>query len=138
MKLTLPRFLVATSWFLCGALFWVALKRPWGVPGFYVAAIVGGIVGMFLTWAVLWGRLLLLFPLPLCRQGKCRSIGRDYVWRLGTIYGFEGEGVYRYKCACGDQYVRQGKKFMELLGNGTTRPYKRLVGFRHWADDVDP
>src|SRR5712692_4443927 len=43
---------------------------------------------------VLVGRLRLFFPFPLCRQGKCYRFGRDYVWRLGTLFGYEGKGIY--------------------------------------------
>ena len=81
------------------------------------------------------GGLLLFFPLPFCRRGKCQAFGQDYIWRLGTLFGYETKGTYSYKCACGDIYIRNGARFMELLPDGTRRPYKRLVDFREWADD---
>jgi hypothetical protein len=135
MRLTLPRFLMATIWFICGGFLGVALKKPWGRPGFYIGCLIGTIGGMILTWAILTGRLLLFFPLPPCRQGKCHRLGTDFVWKKGRILGYEGKGIYHYKCRCGDEYLRKGKKFLELLPDGTRRPYKMLVGFRQWADD---
>ena len=54
-----------------------------------------------------------------------------------TLFGYETKGNYLYRCACGDMYVREGTRFMELLTDDTRRPYKRLVGFRKWADDSD-
>jgi len=32
-------------------------------------------------------------------------------------------------------YIREGRRFMSLLPDDTTRPYKKLVGFRKWEDD---
>ena len=32
-------------------------------------------------------------------------------------------------------YIREGKKFMALLPDDTTGPYKKLVGFRKWEED---
>ena len=122
-------------WGLCGAVLWLAAREPWGKPGYYVSALFGSIVGLIITRAILVGRLRLFFPLPLCRQGKCRRLGRDYVWRLGTLFGYETRGIYLYKCRCGDTYIREGKRFMELVADDTLRSYKKLIGFRKWADD---
>jgi len=133
--LTLPRLLMVSLWFACGAIFGLAFERHWGHPGLYLGWIVGTLSGMAVTWALLLTRLLFLFPLPPCKQGRCTRIGKDYVWKRGRILGYEGNGVYLYKCNCGDQYLRQGKKFLELLPDGTSRPFKRLVGFRKWGDD---
>jgi hypothetical protein len=134
-SLTLPRLLITTLWALCGALLWFGVRRPWGKPGYYVFSVVGCIAGLTITRALLVGRLRLLFPFPLCQQGKCHRLGQDYVWRLGTLFGYEGKGIYLYKCRCGDLYMREGKRFMELLQDDTRRPYKKLVAFRKWADD---
>lgn len=133
--LTLPRLLLVTSWSLCGALMWAALQKPWGGLGYGAFNLLGIVVGFLITRAILVGRLRVFFPLPHCRHGKCHTLGGDYVWRLGTLFGYEKRGNYLYKCACGDMYVRQGTRFMELLPDDTRRPYKRLVGFRKWADD---
>jgi hypothetical protein len=133
--LTLPRLLIATFWAFCGALLWLKLRKPWGQPGYFLFAVVATVPGLIITRAFLVGRLRLFFPFPLCRQGKCYRMGRDYVWRLGTLFGYETKGIYLYKCRCGDTYIREGKKFMELLPDDTQRPYKKLVSFRKWIDD---
>ena len=133
--LTLPRLLISTFWAFCGALLWVALREPWGRLGESLYGILGFTAGVLITRVCLIGRLRLFFPLPLCRQGKCYRLGQDYVWRLGTLFGYEGKGIYLYKCRCGDMYIREGKRFTVLLPDDTTRPYKKLVGFRKWEDD---
>lgn len=133
--LTLPSLLIATFWCLCGGLLWLAIRRPWGKTGYWIFAFFGLAAGLIITRAVLIGRLRLFFPFPLCRQGKCYRFGQDYVWRLGTLFGYEGKGIYLYRCRCGDMYIREGKRFMALLPDDTTLPYKKLVGFRRWEDD---
>jgi hypothetical protein len=127
--------MVTSAWIGCGLVMGVLLKKHWGLAGLWLGFPLG-VVGAFLfTWALLLGRILLFFPFPTCRQGKCRKIS-DYRWRPGTIYGYEGNGQYFYVCRCGTTYVRQGKRFMEALSDGSCLGYKRLVGFRQW--DVDP
>lgn len=108
----------------------------YGTAGRWVADIVSAIAVLILVWLILLGRILLFFPFPTCRKGKCHSIG-DYVWYVGSIYGRVRWGVYHYRCRCGDEYIRKGRKFMEVLPDGTKRSYKQLVGFRKWADDFD-
>ena len=83
--LTLPRLLLMTSWALFGALTWIAFQKPWGQVGYGIFNLLGIIVGFLITRIILEGRLRVFFPLPLCRRGKCRTLGRDYVWRLGTL-----------------------------------------------------
>jgi hypothetical protein len=133
--LTLPRLLIVIFWSDGGAFLWSTLRKPLGQPGVWAFGILGFVVGLIITRAVLVGRLRLFFPLPLCRQGKCYRFGQDYVWRLGTLFGYETKGIYLYRCRCGDTYIREGKRFMALLPDDTTRPYKKLVGFRKWEDD---
>jgi hypothetical protein len=122
-------------WALCGGLLWLAFRTPWGNLGYCAFALVGFIAGLIITRAFLVSRLRLFFPFPLCRQGKCYRFGQDYVWRLGTLFGYETKGIYLYRCRCGDMYIREGKRFISLLPDDTTRPYKKLVGFRKWEDD---
>ena len=80
------------------------------------------------------GGIALFYPCPSCRRGPCRRYG-DYVWRVGSFYGYERWRVWRFKCRCGDQYIFDGTHFREILSDGTTRPYKKLGGFRKWVDD---
>jgi hypothetical protein len=124
------------------------LKRSWGISE-WIGYPIAFVVICLLTWAVLLGRILLFFPFPSCRKGKCHSID-DYEWCYGCFFGKFKWGVYWYLCHCGDQYLRRGKRFMEFIpevtvppspwvniNKGTTRPYKILIGFRKWADDTD-
>jgi hypothetical protein len=128
------RFLRTLCFF--SAIFLMAnrLKRLWGVE-YWIGYPVGFVVVFLLAWAVLLGRILLLFPFPSCRHGKCHSID-DYTWNWGSLFGREAWGVYYYKCKCGHQYIREGKRFMEILSDGTKCPYKKLIGFRKWTDDT--
>jgi hypothetical protein len=133
MRLNFPKLLVTAFWILCGAVLAIQLRRAWGIAGYIVGFPVGFTGALMLTWAVLVGRILVLFPLPVCRRGKCRGF-RQYTWRKGTIRGWEEWGVYLYRCKCGDLYIRRGRQFIQLLPDGKERPYKKLVAFQTWAD----
>jgi hypothetical protein len=89
------------------------------------------------VWAVSIGRLLLFFPFPSCCNGKCRDI-TAYEWRIGYIYGRKEWGVYHYRCRCGDEYIREGKRFLRVLPDGSKEPYMILTGFRKWEKDKTP
>lgn len=56
------------------------------------------------------------------------------MWRKGTIYGREKDGSYKYRCKCGDHFLRDGKRFMQVLDNGKLRPYK-LYEQGKWVND---
>ena len=162
MKITLKKLLFARPWgwtdFIADALFgglrsltrlfrtvimWLSvalvadfLKKLFGIEQ-WIGYSIGFIIVFFLTWVFLLTRILLFFPFPSCQKGKCHSID-DYTWNMGSFLGHEGGGVYSYQCNCGDKYVRERKRFMKVLSDGTKRPYKKLVGFRKWADDLTP
>ncbi len=96
---------------------------------------MAGFAGAYLlSWAALLTLNVLLKPWPECRQGRCRSF-RDYVWMRGTVFGWEKGGRFRYRCKCGDEYLRDGRKFLRVLGDGTTRGYKRYECGVGWMDD---
>jgi hypothetical protein len=121
---------VASAAFLAGG-----VGSRWGTAGRWgIGCLFGLVLAPFLSWAIWLARILTCYPLPPCRRGKCRGIG-DFTWPIGWTFGREKWGTYYYKCSCGDEYVREGKQFMELLSDGTKRPYKKLVAFRKWADD---
>ena len=126
----------------------VFLKRSLGIS-LWIGVPIVFVAICWLAWAVLLGRLLLFVPFPPCRKNKCHEIDDDS-WFHGTFLGKCKWGVYWYSCRCGDQYLRRGKRFMEFIpeavappspwvniSKGTTRPYKKLVGFRKWADDTE-
>jgi hypothetical protein len=133
--MTVPRLLVTAIWIAGGVVLSSALGRAWGGFG-YALGFLAGIVSLFLlTWMVVLSRNLLLMPFPVCRRGKCHSY-RDYVWKRGTLYGWEKGGIFRYHCRCGDQYVRNGDRFLEIQSDGTLRPYKRYECGNKWVDDA--
>jgi hypothetical protein len=173
MKITLRKLLYKAQWswasFILYVLVWKNL--PAGLRSIAFVALTGllsaflnksfgislwigaPVIFLFLcifAWAVLLGRLLLFIPFPPCKKGKCHSID-DYSWFMGSFFGKCKWGTYWYKCHCGDQYLRRGKRFMEFIpevvvppspwiniNKGTTRPYKKLISFRKWADDTEP
>ena len=136
MRLTLPRLLVTGFWVACGMLLAMYLGKLWGIGGYCIGFVVGIVAAFLFTWIIILGRVLLFLPFPPCRNGKCNRLG-EYVWQQGTIYGWTKWGVYSYRCKCGDYYIRDRKRFMQLLSDGTKQPYKKLIGIREWADDLD-
>lgn len=131
--MSLDKVFVTTVWFASGAALGELLKTRYGAAGFILGFIGGTIVAFLITWTVLASRYLLFFPFPLCRRGNCRSF-RDYNWPKGTIYGWQRNG-FRYRCRCGDQYFRDKNRFMEILPDGTMRPYKRYER-GEWVDEA--
>jgi hypothetical protein len=125
-----------------GQRMWEAAGGPLGSVGWGLAAISGVLVTFLLTWLILLGRILVFYPFPTCRRGKCHSID-DYDWSIQRIYGrVMGCRTYHYWCRCGDEYVRKGRRFMEFLYEDSkredrlvTKPYKVLTGFRTWSDE---
>lgn len=88
------------------------------------------------AWALLLGRLLLFFPFPPCCRGQCGSID-EYTWNMGRIFGYERWRIYHYWCKCGDEYIREGRRFYQVLPDGTRKPYLKLIGFRKWQADPE-
>lgn len=118
-----------------GALASSYLGFPYGFLGYVLGFLFGFLACYGLLWIILVGRLRLFFPLPRCKRGNCRNYD-GYYWPVGTIYGWEWWGVYRYRCKCSDdEYVRRGKRFMEVSPDEQNVHYKKLCGFRKWTDD---
>lgn len=134
-QMTLPRLIVTAIWMACGVVLSSRLGRIWGTFGYVCGFLAGFVIVSCVTWAIVLSRNLLLMPFPACRHGKCRTF-RDYVWKRGTIYGWEKGGIFRYRCRCGDEYIRDGNRFLEVLSDGTTRPYKKHQRGNKWVDDV--
>jgi hypothetical protein len=118
----------------CGVVLSSLLGRAWGTSGYVLGFLAGVVIAFLLTWLIVLSRNLLLMPFPECRRGKCHTY-RDYVWKRGTLYGREKGGIFRYRCKCGDEYVRDGNKFLQGLSDGTTRPYKKYQRGK-WVDDL--
>lgn len=126
------RLLISALWFYCGLQCVILAKSPWGTATFFGIYLAGVSLGIFITWAIVYGRARTL-PFPACRCGKCHKFD-DYAWLEGTFYGCQSIGVYMYKCQCGDYYLRSGKRFMELNEDGKTAPHKTFMGNGKWID----
>ena len=131
--MTLPRLLVTVIWIASGAAISSVLGRLWGGSGYVLGFLAGILCAFLLTWLIVLSRNLLLMPFPVCRQGRCHSF-KDYVRKRGTIYGWEKGGIFRYRCKCGDEYVRDGNRFLQVLSDGATRPYRKYQGGK-WMND---
>jgi hypothetical protein len=133
--MTLPRLIVTAIWIASGVVLGSMLGRTWGTLGNVLGFLAGILIAFLLTWLIVLSRNLLLMPFPECRRGKCRTY-RGYVWKRGTLYGREKGGIFRYRCKCGDEYIRDGNRFLQVLSDGTTRSYKKYEGGKKWVDDV--
>lgn len=133
--LTVPRLIGTSIWIACGVMSSFLLGHVFGAFGYVLGFLVAVVAGFLLTWLVLVTLNVWLNSRPDCRRGKCRTF-RDYVWKRGTVYGRERDGTFRYRCRCGDEYVRDGRRLLELLKDGTTRPYKRYKGRGRWVSDT--
>lgn len=125
----------------CGALLAQYAYSYFGPLGGVAGFFCGAIAVYLLIWWLLVGRVLWLYPLPICRRGNCQDY-ENYKWRLNTILGWEPWGKYRYRCACEgegceEEYVRKGKRFLIVGPNKELRPYKKLIGFRKWGEDTN-
>jgi hypothetical protein len=125
---------------LLAIIFWVYHCAKWfgiyfGVFGWVIGFVVG-IVSALIAWVILdklvslWAKLR---PhLPKCRKCNCSSI--DYK----LLKCSQDSAIWQ--CRCGTKYARIAKKilnpmveqhFMEILDDGTTKPYmKRKGAFR--------
>jgi hypothetical protein len=68
---------------------------------------------------------------PPCRNGKCKA--GDYQLLRATTDGSV------FQCQCGDKYFRLGRtgRFLEILPDGSLRPYMRRTPFGKWQPDAD-
>jgi hypothetical protein len=125
------RWIVVWCWTGVGLAIADYLDRN-GVVNVWAAFPFTTILVLVFVWAGTLGRILLFFPFPLCRNGKCRGI-KAYLWPIGTVYGRWRWGDYRYQCLCGHEYVRKGRHFFYVLPDGSRQPYMTLSGFRIWT-----
>jgi hypothetical protein len=144
--LTGGMLLFSALWIVCGELLafyimWSSGLNGWIANFIWIVVFIVGTIGSYVLTVILLERWVRFFyPLPPCRHGRCQ--GTDYEPR-GYNYQRFAWGMYRYRCNCGDYYVRFGKRF--LLGHFDEEkrptylsPYKKLIGFRKWGDDQDP
>lgn len=125
---------MTTIWIVSGVVVSRIFEKCFGNIGYPLGFLAGFSTAFLLTWLVLVSKYLLLKPFPECRRGKCRTF-RGYIWKRGTIYGREKGGEFRYRCRCGDEYVRSGCRFLLVLKDGTLLPYKRHESGKTWVDE---
>jgi hypothetical protein len=116
----------------------------------WLGLLLGVPVGLAVAFGVLYGVLLLFvivesliwggIPyLPPCRSGKCRS---GLLSDFGDYDPAEHNGEYGgyFRCRCGNLYHRDRKKgrVLEVLPDGTQRPYMIWKSFRGWRPDFEP
>jgi hypothetical protein len=129
-RLVLAATTVATGLVL-GRVVGNTLLASWGFGGRVVGVVICAATLLVLLWAVVLGRILLFFPFPTCRRGRCSTIS-DYAWDMGTLYGKRRWGTYSYTCRCGDRYERVGRTFVAIDPDGSRSVLRRLRGFRTW------
>lgn len=119
-------------------------SASFGWIGFIVGGIVGAIVSfggvwlLTLIWAVAEGLLCDGIPyLPTCGNGKCKSglltdFG-DYEWERNE------ELKAHFRCKCGKVYWcnREEGRVLEVLSDGTMKPYMVWRSFRGWYPDEE-
>lgn len=81
-----------------------------------------------------------ILSVPCCRQRCYCKVGEDYTYLENTACGWIGRGFY-FKCKCGEEYLRRGRRFLRVLpGDGKAwyklARYKKMKGWRTWVDDT--
>lgn len=118
--------IIAAGYF-CGK--WMGVY--YGIVGW----IIGFILGSSLAVAA-WFALNKLIRLrakwrpirPICKNGKCPA----RVYKL-----LECKERVVFQCRCGTKYLKNGRRFMEMLDDGSTKPYMRRCGlFGKWEKDM--
>ena len=122
--------MVSLLFVLFGGGYWIGQKygRPWTgtLWGISIFVVVGIAYFLFSIFAYCYWQPML----PICKSGKCRK-ERDF-----EPSATEPEKRY-YTCKCGIRYVLQrkgtyGRQFMEVLPDGTTKPYMKHSRFGRW------
>ena len=117
---------------------WFGVKE-FGWLGFIIGGLVGVVVsfgGLMLAafvWAVVESLLFGGIPyLPPCKDGKCKS---GWLTDFGD-YEPERDPEHRayFRCRCGHLYWRNRTegRVLEVLPDGTTKPYMVWRSFRGW------
>jgi len=110
--------------------------KHWGWPGVLIALPVGffGLLGLLY---VVFLALLHLERgwLPECESGRCRG---DAATGTGDYDIVPDEDEWFYRCPCGHEYVKVGRRFMRRLPDGTLEPYMIWKLFRGFVHDTDP
>lgn len=129
---TLPEILFIIAAICLGtvAARWAGAR--WGLLGYPLGFVAGvflllclGLLIAFLT-DVFWSGIP---PHPTyCRRGKCRF--EDFeIRKIGDDAG--------WFCRCGDRYQKRGRRWVEILPDGSVRPYVIWKAFKGWLPDEE-
>ena len=127
-------------WLLLVLLVGLVVARYAGARFGWLGFVLGFIVGILASCGVFVGGIWLVTSLiglftgipeflP-CRCGKCKDAQTHFGDYTPEMVG-DRIGV---RCQCG-LYVRQGKQVMEVLPDGTHKPYMVWKPFRGWYPD---
>ena len=119
--------------------------KLFGWPGFLLGVPVGVFVafGVLYAVALLWASIEALLwdgmpYMPTCGNGKCKS---GLLTDFGD-YEPEHDDEFRayFRCKCGRLYWRNRKegRVLEVLSDGTVKPYMKWKSFRGWRPDSEP
>jgi hypothetical protein len=129
---------------VAGVLTAIWMGDRFGRAGYVIGLPIGAAVmlailsGAMLAWIYIQGLLFSGVPgFPVCRNGRCRG-GRltdpgDYttVWNDDwTVLGF--------RCRCGDNYRKVGRRFVEVAPDGSFKPYLIWSRVKGWCTDPQP
>jgi tetratricopeptide (TPR) repeat protein len=127
------------SWLACGALLALFLGERYGPIGYIAGFPIGLFGASAITQIIIYYYVKLFMKFPTCQRGNCTRFEDYRSGNKGRFFGWDGGGLYLYKCKCGDLYLRDGEKFMEWLPyggrKGTRVPYKKLNRSGEWEED---
>ena len=123
------------------------LTAIWGGNRFgcvgYVLGLPLGVVAMFsaiyaaaLSWVYVEGLLFDGVPwLPTCPKGRCKG-GR--LTDFGDYHSIKIDtDRWAFRCRCGDTYNKVGRRFVEVVPDGSFRPYLIWSTVKGWSADKD-
>ena len=109
-----------------------------GWLGFVVGFVAGGVASSGLLLGGIWllivsvGMFTGTPTFPLCGNGKCSA---TWTRQPGDYRPEKAGGRLVVRCRCGLQYVRRGRRVLEVLPDGTDKPYMVWRPFRGWCPD---
>jgi len=107
------------------------LSEKWGTIGWFIGVPAGFFCLIGAAKVVLFISSRAMPIRPMCRNGKCGA--NDYKFLKITKDGSV------FQCRCGDKYfrLRAAARFLEVLPDGSLRPYMKRKPFGKWQPDQD-
>ena len=127
--MTLFELLAILIYLLCGIAGAVYAGFSFGFLGFplgfifSVAILHGGVNLLSYVERMFWVGIP---PKPDCHTNRCHSDDYEIDQESNKLI---------YRCGCGRCYQKQGRRFMEVLPDGASKPYMKWVAFRGWRPD---